>query len=85
MIINFTKALRNSFTTKVFSKFLALKCPQNELEFEPNNYLINNLQFLVKLYFFVFLNSCLMVLNFVYFFKIEVQEYKVYFISENFN
>ena len=50
MIMGFSKALKNSFTTKVFSKFLSFKTTPNASEFdlELNNNLVNNLQFLVE-------------------------------------
>lgn len=47
MIINFNKALKNSFTTKVFSKFLQLKTPKDEYDLDTSNNLVNDLQFLV--------------------------------------
>ena len=51
MIINFGKALRNSFTTKVFSKFLTFKSNPssiNDFDMDTNNNLVNDLQFLVE-------------------------------------
>lgn len=51
MIINFGKALKNSFTVKVFSKFLTFKSIPHEtcpFDLEINNNLINDLQFLVE-------------------------------------
>lgn len=50
MIISFNKALKNNFTTKVFSKFLAFKAnpSANEFDLELNNVLVSNLQFLVE-------------------------------------
>ncbi|CAF0779308.1 unnamed protein product [Brachionus calyciflorus] len=51
MIINFGKALRNSFTVKVFSKFLLFKSTPSDatpFDLEMNNNLVNNLQFLVE-------------------------------------
>jgi hypothetical protein len=50
MIISLSKALKNSFTTKVFSKFLSFKTTPNANEFdlELTNNLVNNLQFLVE-------------------------------------
>ena len=56
MVISFSKAVRNSFTCKLFNKFLSIKAFPNstnidtnsfDLEMENNN-MINNLQFLVK-------------------------------------
>jgi len=50
-IINFGKALRNSFTIKVFSKFLALKTNPSHLkgvELDISNNLTNSLQFLIE-------------------------------------
>ncbi len=51
MIINFGKALRNSFTVKLFNKFLGLKSSSSqgirEFDFNTNN-LVNDLQFLVQ-------------------------------------
>lgn len=52
MIINFGKALRNSFTTKVFSKFLTFKSAPNSIEefdMMTNNNLVNDLKFLVSI------------------------------------
>ncbi|RNA26889.1 regulator of G- signaling 22 [Brachionus plicatilis] len=51
MIINFGKALRNSFTVKVFSKFLTYKSIPSDatpFDLEMNNNLVNDLQFLVE-------------------------------------
>lgn len=51
MIINFGKALKNSFTVKVFSKFLTFKSIPNDacpFDLETNNNLVNDLQFLVE-------------------------------------
>ena len=52
MIINFGKALRNSFTTKVFSKFLTYKSTPSNIEdfdMDSNNNLVSNLKFLVEI------------------------------------
>ena len=50
MIISFSKALKNSFTKKVFSKFLSYKTnpDANEFDLELSNNLVNNIQFLVE-------------------------------------
>ncbi len=56
MVINLSKAIKNTFTSKLFNKFLTIKAFPNsinsyesssfDLEMENNN-LVNNLQFLV--------------------------------------
>jgi hypothetical protein len=49
MIISFSKSLKNSFTTKVFGKYLSFKTPNaNEFDLDLSNNLVNNLQFLVE-------------------------------------
>jgi hypothetical protein len=50
MVINFSKALRNTFTTRIFRKFLSFKSnpDSNEYDLELDNNLVNNLQFLVE-------------------------------------
>ena len=61
MIINFGKALRNSFTTKVFSKFLTFKSTPNSIEeFDMlmNNNLVNDLKFLVIIIHTIFEIIC---------------------------
>jgi len=60
MVINLSKAIKNTFTSKLFNKFLTIKAFPNsinvfesnsfDLEMENNN-LVNNLQFLVRILF----------------------------------
>lgn len=59
MVINFSKAIKNSFTSKLFNKFLSIKAFPNSMalydstsfEYEmENSNLVNNLQFLVFLF-----------------------------------
>ena len=55
MIINFGKALRNTFTVKLFNKYLSMKTSSSnqpngsirEIDFNTNN-LVSDLQFLVQ-------------------------------------
>lgn len=55
MVINFSKAIKNSFTSKLFNKFLSVKTVPNSVyentsfdeDLEDSN-LVNNLQFLIE-------------------------------------
>lgn len=70
MVINFSKAIKNSFTSKLFNKFLSVKTVPNSVyentsfdeDLEDSN-LVNNLQFLVKYLITLILFQAVLIIN----------------------